>query len=106
MEVLSEDRLHYLSRQVAQMHLKGVNRRQLAEIALETLVAKSELERIAKEERSEKERQKVRANLRRLTELEKSIVSLYFMGKLRGERWASGSIFSSLVRRYPYETER
>ena len=106
MEVVSDERLHYLSRQIAQMHMKGVNRKQLAEIALETLVTKLELERIAQEKSSTKEEKKIKTELRRLADLEKSIVSLYFLGKLRGEDWTTGSFFGSLIRHYPYETEK
>lgn len=106
MEIVKEDRLLYLSRQVTRMRLKGVNRRELAEIALEMLVTRIELKHIAKEKLSNKEKRMIQTNLKRLEELEKSIVSLYFMGKLKGERWVDGSIFGSLARRYSYETER
>lgn len=106
MEIVSEDRLIYLSSKVAHMHLKGVNRRLLAEIALETLVMKLELERIAKEEHPKEQRRFIKSKLKRLGELEKGIFRLYFMGRLKGEKWAGSSIFGSLARRYPYEEER
>lgn len=106
MEIVSEDRLLHLSRQVARMRLKGVNRRVLAEIALETLVTRIEMENIVKQKISKEQKKIVRKNLGRLEDLEKSIVSLYFLGKLRGERWIEGSIFSSIARRYPFEMEK
>lgn len=106
MELINEERLLYLSRQVTHMRLKGVNRRELADIALETLVTKIEMESIAREDLPREQKDKILTSLQRLAELEKGIVGLYFLGKLRGERWTEGSVFDSLVRRYSFEKER
>jgi len=99
MQVVSEDRLYYLLRQVAQMRLTGINKRELADIALETLVMRLELQRLTKEKMSKKQKKMLKANLKHLEELEKNIVFLYFMEKLKGERWADSSVFNTFLRR-------
>jgi len=107
MEMISEERLLYLSRQVTHMHVSGVDRRELAEIALETLVTRLELEQMIQQEQLPgTQKQSIERNLKRLAELEKGIVSLYFIGRLRGERWADGSIFNSIMKRYTFEREK
>lgn len=103
METVSEERLGYLLRQTTHMRLAGVNRRELAEIALEALVTRIELERISKEKLSKEQKEVMKRNLERLSEIEKSIVSLYFMARLKGEKWTNSAIFGSFMKRYPYE---
>lgn len=103
-EELDEKRLQYLSNQIASMHFQGVDHRSLADIALEVLVTRAELENIVKERKYPKQRrERAKKNIESLKELEKSLVSLYFLGKLKGEKWTERSVFDSIVRRYRYE---
>lgn len=106
MEIVNEERLVYLTRQVAHMRLTGVKRHELAEIALETLVTKLQIETLIKDKSALKQRHQLEMNLKRISELEHGIASLYFIGRLKGEQWARSSVFSSLVKRFPYEKEK
>jgi len=94
-EEYDAERLQYLARLVAEMHVHGVDIGKLGNIALELLVTRSKIEEIVEGKFPRAQRERAKKTLLELKDLEKSLVSLYAMG-----------VFGYVLRGYPHEHGR
>jgi hypothetical protein len=104
-KVLVEDttvaRLHQLASQLAMMHTRGVtDHRNLAEIALEIIVTRNSLETRLESTKNKEEKERAQRAILRLRDLEKSIVTLYILGRMKGERWTSSPFMTHVIKGY------
>lgn len=105
-KVYETERLQYIAALLTDMQLHGVDIERLGNIALELLVSRRKIEDVLEGNYPEDQKNYAKKMLLRIKDLEKSIVSLYAIGRLRGEKWTEHPLFDYIMRGYDYERRR
>jgi hypothetical protein len=98
-ELVQSSILDHLRGRIAAAYQKGRDPKELGDIALELLVRKTEIERKLDESPTFASKKEIEGTLEGLRELEKTIVSLYMLNRLRKDKPAD-SFLDFISRNY------
>lgn len=95
-----QEKLRHISNKLAYMYTRGVDDRELGFTALEIVVARNAVEEILEGNRPRAEKKFATEISKRIRELEKSLISLYAIGRLKGEKWVDVPFINYIMRGY------
>lgn len=93
-------KLDYLRGRIAIMYEKGVDAKELGDIALELLIRRNEVEHRLDENPTSEIKKEIRQTLDALRELEKAIISVYMLNRLSGKKEFQSPYLDYMSRRY------
>lgn len=93
-------KLEYLKGRLATLHLKGIDEKELGDLALEMLFIRNENETIIDGKYPQSTKVQAQELLKHLRELEKLLVSMYMLSRLEGKKTSHSKALEYMTQKH------